>query len=679
MFKRFFAVGAILAAGAVSVMAAGIDTGIVKDNLGANVVGATVTYTRAPNTWTATTDSNGIYRFALGGTQSITVIGSATGAGTLVASKIGYVNSPAGALTVTPADTTTPSAIGNALLSVTIRTTSGSIVDSSNASAVDSAKIRQKRAGAIIDSVFSNASGVYTLNLVATGDSLIVTGPSYFGKKAVEPTLSATVSTNTINFTLSAFGSVLGTVDSLLGGHGPIKGATVSLARVVGGVAQAPFTLTTTDSTGRYELDSIFAHVPYQAAASATGFSSVFKQMPSGNKLKGVDSVSFVLGPATAGIKGTVTTDSLKGPTRAGAKVILTKGASIVHVDSAVTDSMGGYSFANDSVGLSYTVTGSYNGYQTTAVTFTKTDTTDVENIVLQPGSNKTFWVKVLGTGSAPLANASVGFTNGPSVIGGTTNALGVYQVTNAPVGFDTITVADSIYIAQLNLFTLSAHAADTVTYTLTQIATGTVPRAIRGTAHKLTATGAVAAGATINFKCAGGWVFAATTLATAPIGSWSVVGIPAAIPATASIPAYAAATGLGLRATLPPSVFPTRDTTWNPYTNAAAIAITATGTTTNNTVVFTAGTIVSVLPEVAEKTEGAPAFSVLHSGIISLKNMTAPGMVKVYLQGQMLYSHAFEANTASLRVPALAQGKAAFVVSITQNKAEYKRVVLMP
>ena len=59
---------------------------------------------------------------------------------------------------------------------------------------------------------------------------------------------------------------------------------------------------------------------------------------------------------------------------------------------------------------------------------------------------------------------------------------------------------------------------------------------------------------------------------------------------------------------------------------------------------------------------------------------MTAPGMVKVYnLQGQMLYSHAFEANTASLRVPALAQGKAAFVVSITQNKAEYKRVVLMP
>jgi hypothetical protein len=59
---------------------------------------------------------------------------------------------------------------------------------------------------------------------------------------------------------------------------------------------------------------------------------------------------------------------------------------------------------------------------------------------------------------------------------------------------------------------------------------------------------------------------------------------------------------------------------------------------------------------------------------------MTEPGIVRVYnLLGQMVYNHAFEANTVSLHVPALSQGKTAFIVSITQNKAVYKQLVLMP
>jgi hypothetical protein len=678
MFKKLLAVGFILAVGAASAMAAGLDTGYVKDNNGIPVAGATVTYTRAPNAWTATTDSNGIYRFNLGGTQSLTIIGSAAGAGTLVASKIGYVNSAAGTFICTPADTITPSVVGNLTLNIAIKTTTGTVVDSFNSVVIAGAKVLHKRLAVTLDSTVTLANGTYTLSLVNLGDSVIVSAPLYFTKKAVDP-ITAAQTTNVINITLSAFGSVSGVVTNDSATGAPIKSATVSLSRVVNGVAQTPFAITTTDSTGHYLLDSIFSHVPYQVSAVAVTFLSQAKTIPS--KAVGPDAVNFTLSPATAGIMGTVTTDSANGMIAKGAKIVLTKGVSTVHVDSTVTDSLGHYAFANDSVNLSYTVTASLNGYQTTPVTFTKTVFTDVENIVLQPGANKTFWVKVLGTASAPLANASVGFAKGNAVIGGTTSALGVFQVTNAPAGFDTITITDTNYLSQQFLLTLSAHSPDTMTYTLTQVAAGTVQRAIRGTAHKLTATGAVASGATIVFKCVGGYVFAATTTSVAPLGTWSVVGIPAAIPAAASIAVYSAATGNGLIATLPPSVTATRDTVWNTFTNPAAIAIAAAGLTTYNTVVFTVGNVtVGVLPTVADKAPEAPAFSVLHSGIITMKSMVLPGVVKVFnLQGQLLYNHAFEANTVSLHVPALAQGKSAFIVSITQNDKEFKQVVMMP
>jgi hypothetical protein len=670
MFKKFFAAGVILVAGVASAMAAGTDTGVVNDQSGNPVAGAVVTYTRAPNQWTDTTNAQGVYRFKLG-VQSLTVIGSSADTGNFVASKIGYFSSTPRARLIVVADTQGNALIGQALpLTLDIQSTSGTIVDSSTSVAISGARVQEKRAGVIVDSAFSNSQGQYSLSLVATGDTLIVTAPSYLTKYAVEPAFSSGATANTINFSLSPFGTVAGSVDSLFGGGGPIKGATVSIATVVNGVAQAPFAVTTTDSTGHYMLDSIAAHYSYKVAASAPSFSP--KSGSITYKSIGVDTVNFMLGPATSAFQGTVKSDN--GTLLVGAKIVLKKGASTAAIDSTVTDSVGIYSFSHDSVGVSYTITASYNGFQTLSKDTTKTFDTDAVNFVLVPGSMKTFWVKVLGTASAPLANASVGFTNGTSVIGGLTNVHGIFQVNNAPVGFDSITVADSLYSAQLNFVSSSAYSADTVTYTLTQVATGTVQRAIRGTAHEVTTTGVPASGAQIVFKCAGGYVFAATSLTN---GTWSVVGIPDAIPATGSIPVYDITTGLGLDATLS-SV--SGDTVFNPFNNTAAIDIAATGVTTYNSIVFTVQSV-GVLPEVANKTTGEPTFSVLRSaGIISLKNMTEPGIVRVYnLLGQMVYNHAFEANTVSLHVPALSQGKTAFIVSITQNKAVYKQLVVMP
>ena len=669
MFKKFFAAGVILVAGVSSAMAAGTDTGIVNDQSGNPVAGVIVTYTRATNQWSDTTNAQGVYRFKLG-VQSLTVIGSSADTGDFVASKIGYLSSTPRARLIVAADTEGGAAIGQALpLVLSMQSTSGYIADSSTSVQIVNARVQLKRAGKIVDSAFSNSSGQYTLNFVATGDSLIVTAPSYLTKYAVEPAFTSGAPANTINFLLNAFGTVAGSVDSLLGGGGPIMGATVSIAHVVNGVAQAPFALTTTDATGHYVLDSISAHYAYKVVASDSSFSSKSNSIT--YKSIGVDSVDFTLGPATSAFQGTVSSDN--GTLLVGAKVVLSMSASAVVVDSTVTNSVGMYTFSNDSVGLSYRITASFNGFQTNSIDTIKTFNTDVVNFILVPGTTKTFWVKVRGA-TAPLAKASVGFTNGASVIGGLTNSDGLFKVVNAPVGFDTITVADSLYIAQLNFLNSNAYSADTVTYTLTQVATGTVQRAIRGTAHTVSTTGAVAPGAQIAFKCAGGYVFAATSLTN---GTWSVVGIPEAIPATGSIPEYDYTTGLGLEATL---LSVSGDTVFNPYANTAAIDIAAAGTTVYDGIVFTIN-YVGVIPKVATKTPGEPTFSVLRSsGIISLKNMTEPGMVKIFnLLGQMVYNHAFEANTVSLHVPALTQGKTAFIVTITQNKAVYKQLVLMP
>jgi hypothetical protein len=675
MFKKLFAVGFILAAGAVSAMASGTDTGFVVDNNGNPVAGAVVTYTRtiagvggSTTTWLDTTNASGVYRFKLGVTQSLTVIGQSTTAGNFIAKMVGYDSSTAQAFTVTVADTTGAAVVGNPTnLVITARTVTGTIQDAHNATLITNAQVQQKRGNVIVATTSTNASGVYSLSIVASGDSLIVTAPSYLISKAVVPAYGAAGTANaltrTINFGLNAFGNVAGTVTYALQPGTPITGGvTVSLAPYVGGVLQTPTVITTTNAQGMYVIDSQTAYDSFKVEASQPSLGLTPSIVIIHSMTPGVDSVDFALDPAIAAIKGTIT--SISGPALGGATVTLTKGTTVVA--TATANAAGAYSFANDSVGVNYTITASSNGYTTTSVSLTPlaitTSDTVTENIVLPLGTIKTFWVKVIsGTTSLPLANASVGVTQGASVIAGNTVA-GVFQVTNAPVGFDTITVADTLFLAQQFIITSNATSADTIYDTLTQVANGTPQRALRGTAHELTGTGAVAPGALIVFKSAGGYVFAATTLAN---GTWSVVGIPAAVTA---VPAYAAATGLGLHATL---------AGWTPYNNGAQIAIAATGTTISNTVIFPSTGVIS---PAAEKVAGTPAFSVMASGIISLKNMIDPGVVKVFnLQGKMLYNHAFGANTASLHVSALTQGKNAYVVSITQNKAEYKRVILMP
>jgi hypothetical protein len=606
MLKKFFAAGFILAVGAISAMAAGTDTGFVKDANGNPVAGATVTYLRGTNSWTTTTNASGVYRFPLG-TQNATVIGVAAGggvggAGTFIAQLIGYDSSAAQNFTVTVADTTGGAAIGNPNLVITARSVSGTVTDAYNANLIIGARVQQKRAGAIIDSAFTNASGVYSLSIVAGGDSLIVSATSYLpGKNVVA--FPAAALTAGYNFQLSAFVNITGIVSSSLLKSG-INGATVSAAKLVNGVAQTPFAVTTTTAQGAYTFDSLASHDSLQIQASAASFSSVIKLVEPVPVGPALDSVNIALGMATGSIIGTIMGDSADGNPGilAGATVTLTKGAAGTLVGTTTTNAAGMYAFAGDSANIKYTVTAAFDGYGTLSDTMTTSfaaSDTDVANITLQAGTAKTFWVKVVGwngtPGSAltPLANASVGFTKGATVLGGVTNAAGVVQITNAPVGFDTLTAADTMYQDRLMVITSNAYSADTIIDSLTQVANGTVQRSVRGIAHKLTAAGAPAAGANILFKCAGGYVYDAVTLTN---GSWSVVGIDASIPAFTSIPAYAAATGLGMFDSLGESFGALADTFWNSFTNPAAITIAANGSTTSATVVvFTVSNVVII------------------------------------------------------------------------------------
>jgi hypothetical protein len=131
------------------------------------------------------------------------------------------------------------------------------------------------------------------------------------------------------------------------------------------------------------------------------------------------------------------------------------------------------------------------------------------------------------------------------------------------------------------------------------------VQRSVRGVAHKLTAAGAVAAGANILFKCAGGYVYDAVTLTN---GAWSVVGIDATIPAGTSIPAYAVTTGLGMYDSLNESIGAASDTFWNAFTNSTAINIAASGSTTSATTVYFTVNHVVVVAVPAAPTLSTPA-----------------------------------------------------------------------
>lgn len=206
--------------------------------------------------------------------------------------------------------------------------------------------------------------------------------------------------------------------------------------------------------------------------------------------------------------------------------------------------------------------------------------------VPIPPDTSKTIWVKVFGhngTSTTILSNASVGFTQGATVLGGFTDSTGIYQIPNAPFRSDTITVADTLYIARQLIIFNNVISGDTILDTLTKAMPGTVQRSLRGTAYELPANGTepVAPGVSIIFKCNGGWVFAATSLTN---GTWSVVGIPDStiIPPAGAIPAYNFTTHLGLMATL---------AGWDPYyNNHGAITIGAIGTTLCGNILINCG-----------------------------------------------------------------------------------------
>ena len=124
-----------------------------------------------------------------------------------------------------------------------------------------------------------------------------------------------------------------------------------------------------------------------------------------------------------------------------------------------------------------------------------------------------------------------------------------------------------------MQIIILNAHSADTLFDTVTQTAYGQVQKTLRGTVTAGYASGPVAPGTMIVFKTPGNWVFAAVSNTA---GNYSIVGLPTSV---ATIPAYAALSGMGLMATPAVGLTVSGWTNIQSYTNAAAINIAGSST----------------------------------------------------------------------------------------------------
>jgi large repetitive protein len=673
MLKKTAIVCSLMFIFAVVAQAATV-SGVVKENdsTGTAISGATVTLTPTGGGGTALLDTTG----ATGAFSFATVPGTAAAPVTyrIVAAKAGY-RVMAGYITIRVNNATgtftqdlylTPTAV------VTVRTISGTVSDSVAGSALTALAgaqvILSQRAGGGnytgIDTVTTVTNGGYTIDSVAVGTYRLTVSKTGYASQTANVTVALVNIVQNFKLLHVMTGSVTGTVTDSATTTG-IVGAKVYL--LTAGFGGTIIDSATTTTGGAYTIASVpssTAGINYTVRASATDYvTSSVNVTVTGTAAQTVNIKLVKI--LMASITGTVTDSSAAGVAPvAGVRITLRTGGGGgggTIVDSAFTGTDGKYTIADVPSGVNYTVRAEKATYVTsnTNITVTGTAAQTVNIRLVKIPSGNLYIIVSKRADSTAISGASVSATIGTTVLNGTTGTSGLVSFLAAATGNYAITVSAANFTALSSTTTLIANRNDTVKVFLVAAANGT--KTLTGVV-KDSASSAVLAHVAVVLTIAGAGIGGANlTLvdSTDATGTYTIAGIP-----------IARNTGR-ITATL---------ASYRTYTNNA-VAIGAANTADNNVLnIFLVKLPTGVISSV-KHTSGSPDFSMAQKGILRLSNITNAGMIKVFgMNGKLLYQSAFHARATSVSLPAgMAKSGNAFIVSLTQNSAVYRKQIIMP
>jgi hypothetical protein len=643
-------------------------SGVVKENdsSGAAINGATVTLTQTGGGGTVlmdTTNASGAFSFA-------NVPGTAANPVTyrITAAKAGYrVMMNVTRITV---DNATGTFTQNLYLIPTgiigVRTISGTVSDSVAGSALTAlagARVilsTRNMAGVTtnIDTVASGANGGYTLDSVAVGTYTLTVSATGHATQTANVTVALTNVVQNFKLLHIITASITGTVTDT--GTTGIVGAKVYLLTRGGTVAIIDSAVTTTG--GSYTIANVpssTAGINYTVRASKSGYVTASVNVTVTGTAAQTVNIKLVA-IAMASITGTVTDSSAAGVAQvSGVKITLRSGGAVV--DSTVTGTDGKYTLADVPSGVAYTVRAEAAGYVTSntniTVTGTAAQTVNIR-LVKIPSGNLYVLVKARAD-SANIPGASVSATIGTTVLNGTTGTSGLVSFLAVATGNYSITVTAANFTAISSTTTLVANRNDTVKVYMVAAAGGT--KTLTGVV-KDSASSLVLAHVAVVFTIQGAGIGGGNLIlvdSTDATGTYTFAGIP-----------VSRTTGR-LTATL---------ATYRTFTNNAVDIGTLNQADNNVYNIFMVKVPVGVTSFV-HHASGSPDFSMAQKGILRFSNISEAGLVKVFgMNGRLLYQSTLHAQATSLSMPAsMVKSGNAYVISLTQKKAVYRKQIVMP
>lgn len=344
-------------------------------------------------------------------------------------------------------------------------TLTGQVVSQLTSLPVANATVNVFRAGIIVGSTTTNASGAYTLSGLFSGSFTVTSSATGFANVTLGTSLS-TGQTKTLNFSLPVNpGTVTGTVRQSSGT--PIANAVVRLTQ--NGTTMAS---TVTNGVGVYTLTGVLQGtytVQAQADAFVTGVQGVTVQAGA------TSTVNFSLQSSPGSITGIIT-DKATNDVIPGATITISLGNTII--TTILSDDEGSYSFSGLAPG-SYTIQAQEPDYQTatTGAIIVANQTTTV-NLSLGANPGSVSGAITNANGGAPIAGASISVLFNSTII--TTvlsDSSGNYSVVDLAPGAYTLQVQASNFQATARSVVVQSNLQTSANFSLVES-----PGAIEGT-----------------------------------------------------------------------------------------------------------------------------------------------------------------------------------------------------
>ncbi|HEX2327121.1 MAG TPA: carboxypeptidase regulatory-like domain-containing protein [Candidatus Angelobacter sp.] len=453
----------------------GTISGSVTTSAGVGVAGATV----IAGGLSATTDANGAYTIANvpGGSQVVT------------ASASGFANGTATVTVAAGATTTVPPIV----LSSNFGTITGTVKNSAGA-AISGATVEYGGG-----TTTTNATGAYTLTQVPAGPVQLVASATGFQSSTQNLTITGGATT-TANFTLTTgtgSGTVTGKITNVSNGAA-VANATVSWS---GGS-------TTSNTSGIYTLTGVTSGTQAITAVASGFLAHTLTVAVNAGATSSLDI------PIATGGKITVTVVNSSGTAVSGVAVSAT-GGNIPTTVNGTTGTAG--TFTTNWVptgGYTVSITTS-SGTQSSPVTVTSGATAAVKFTAgsTPPGTGTVTGTITSASTGAALSGATVSWSGGST----TSNASGVYTLSNVATGTQSITAVATGYLAHTLQTTVTAGATSGLNIPIST--GGKISVSVKNSA------GAAVSGATVTMS--GGRIATTVTGTTSSTGTLTTNWIP--------------------------------------------------------------------------------------------------------------------------------------------------------